>query len=185
MTGDKKQQTHDRILRAAARAIRAHGYSGASVADIMKDAGLTHGGFYAHFDSREAMLAEALDHAADDARTTLLEGARLRGDAGDDPLEALVATYLSDRHASATDGGCALAALGSETRRQGPEIRHVATRRLKDLLALIARAKGKRDVDELAVLSTLVGALVLARAVDDPALSKQIRAAARRAVLDE
>ncbi|HEY6174840.1 MAG TPA: TetR/AcrR family transcriptional regulator, partial [Kofleriaceae bacterium] len=69
--GSSKAETHERIVKTAARAIREHGYDGASVADVMKQAGLTHGGFYAHFESRDAMLAEAVDCAAGEGRTRL------------------------------------------------------------------------------------------------------------------
>ena len=174
-TGGKKAETHDRIVRAAAKAIRRDGYAETGVAEVMHEAGLTHGGFYAHFSSREAMLAEALDRAAADANASLAERAT-----GDDPLAALVASYLSDRHVAATDAGCTIAALGGETRRQGPAIRKVATRHLTALVDTIAKLEPA--VDPLAALSTLVGALVIARIVDDPALSKRVREAAARVV---
>src|SRR3954471_10244003 len=130
LTGTKKAETHERILRTAAAAIRRHGYDGVSVADIMKEAGLTHGGFYAHFESREAMLAEALERAGAESLETLsgsVEAAPSR-----EALEALVASYLSERHLASPEAGCTLAALGSETRRQSPAVRRAATRRIKE-----------------------------------------------------
>jgi len=181
----KKQETHDRIVRTAAAAIRKHGFAGTSVADIMEQAGLTHGGFYAHFDSRDAMLAEALDRGAGEA----LEGLARAPDgaAPGAALEALVASYLSDRHLAAPEAGCTLAALGSEAPRQTAEVRRVATRRAKEMADLIARqlpgwgsATGHEDA--LAVMSCLVGAMVIARAVDDPALGKAIRGAAAKLI---
>ena len=177
----KKQETHDRIVRTAATAIRRDGYDGASVADIMDAAGLTHGGFYAHFDSRDAMLAEAVDHAAGDALDRL--GKASDGVAAGEALAAVVASYLSDRHVAAPERGCALAALGSETPRQTPEVRHVMTRRIREFADLLARQMpgwgepGRHD-DALAAMSAMVGALVIARAVDDPALGKAVRTAA-------
>jgi AcrR family transcriptional regulator len=182
--GTKKAETHDRIVREAAKAIRRDGYAGTSVADVMHAAGLTHGGFYAHFPSREAMLAEGLDLAAAEAAESLLGAAARRAAADDiDPLEALVDSYLSDRHVAATETGCTIAALGSETRRQSPEIREVATERTQELLKMIERQAGGRE-QALAALSTMVGALVIARIVDDPALSAEVRAAAKKAVLE-
>jgi TetR/AcrR family transcriptional regulator, transcriptional repressor for nem operon len=183
--GTKKQETHDRIVRTAGAAIRKHGFQGISVADLMEEAGLTHGGFYAHFESRDAMLAEALDEAANDSLGRLSKVAD--GAPPEDALDATVDYYLSDRHVDAVERGCTLAALGTETVRQSPEIRRVATRRARELADLIERqmsgwGKSARHEDALGVMSTIVGALVIARLVDDPKLSKDIRASAKRLV---
>src|SRR3954469_10475131 len=105
-TGTKKAETHERILRTAAAAIRRHGYDGVSVADIMKEAGLTHGGFYAHFDSREAMLAEALERAGAESLESLSRSAESLPSS--ERLESLVASYLSDRHLGSPESGCTL-----------------------------------------------------------------------------
>src|SRR5437763_10390580 len=113
-----KEATHDRIVEAAARAIRRSGYNGTGVADIMKAAGLTHGGFYAHFPSREAMLAEAADRAGAEA---VAASARIAGAAPpEQALEALVRAYLSKTHVEGAERGCPVAALGSEMPRQAP-----------------------------------------------------------------
>ncbi len=182
----KKERTHERILDSAARAIRRAGYDGASVAEIMKEAGLTHGGFYAHFPSRDALLVEAAEHAA--ARgLAKLTSADEGGGAG---LAALAERYLSDQHVAASEDGCLLAALGSETGRQSPELRAIATRHVRRFAQLLnrllpkkrGRTEAEADEEALAALSTLVGALILARAVDRPELSRAIRAAAQRAV---
>lgn len=181
----KKQETHDRIVRTAAAAIRKHGFNGISVADIMEEAGLTHGGFYAHFESREAMLAEALDRAAGE---TLEQLSKVADTAKPDhALDKTVDTYLSDRHVAEPEHGCTLAALGSETARQSPEVRKVTTRRVRELADLLERqmsgwGKAERHEDALAVLSTMVGALLIARAVDDPQLSREIRSSAKRMI---
>src|SRR5437763_7836428 len=108
----RKDVTHERIVDAAARAIRRSGYAGTGVADIMKDAGLTHGGFYAHFASREAMLAEAADRAGAEGMAALMHVA----DAAPPQraLEALVQAYLSAEHVENAETGCAVAALCSE-----------------------------------------------------------------------
>jgi AcrR family transcriptional regulator len=181
----KKQETHDRIVRTAAAAIRKHGFHGISVADLMEEAGLTHGGFYAHFASRDAMLAEALDEAANDSLGRL---SKVADDAKpEEALDTTVDYYLSDRHVAATERGCTLAALGTETTRQSPEIRRVATRRIREMADLIERqmsgwGKTARHEDALGVMSTIVGALLISRIVDDPQLSKDIRASAKRMV---
>lgn len=183
--GSIKAETHERIVETAARAIRAQGYAGASVADVMKEAGLTHGGFYAHFASRDAMVEEALDRAADEGRTRLTAVAE-----GAEPghaLEAIVASYLADRHVEHPESGCTLAALGSETARQAPALRRIATRQVKRLASLLAAqlpggdTPGNRD-RALTALCGMVGALSLARAVDDPALSRALRDAVSRSI---
>lgn len=176
-----KEVTHDRIVDAAARAIRRSGYNGTGVADIMKAAGLTHGGFYAHFTSREAMLAEAADRAGSEA-VVLME----RVAAAVPPqqaLQAMIQAYLSEDHVKSIETGCATAALGSEMPRQAPEVRRAATRRIKEMIDLVARQLpdwGQPGAHEhaLAAVSTMVGALVLARAVDDARLSDALREAA-------
>jgi TetR/AcrR family transcriptional regulator, transcriptional repressor for nem operon len=183
--GTKKQETHDRIVRTAAAAIRKHGFEGISVADLMEEAGLTHGGFYAHFASRDAMLAEALDEAANDSLGRLSKAAD--GAKPEEALDTTVDYYLSDHHVATPERGCTLAALGSETTRQSPEIRRVATRRVRELADLIERqmsgwGKTARHEDALGVMSTIVGALLIARVVDEPRLSKDVRASAKRMV---
>src|SRR5271154_4013919 len=115
-----KAVTHERIVEAAARAIRRSGYDGTSVADIMKEAGLTHGGFYAHFPSREAMLAEAADRAG--AETVAVSTRVAAAARPQQALQALVRAYLSDEHVNNVETGCPIAALGSEMPRQAPEV---------------------------------------------------------------
>src|SRR3954470_6570605 len=109
----KKEETRGRILRAAARAIRKHGYEGVGVADVMKEAGLTHGGFYAHFPSRDALLAQAAEQAGIESMENMSRA--LAPAKPGDELMALVDSYLADRHVEAAEQGlgCALAAAGS------------------------------------------------------------------------
>jgi len=181
----RKEATHERIVEAAARAIRRSGYDGTGVADIMKDAGLTHGGFYAHFASRDAMLAEAADRAGAEANAA---SARIAADAPPrEALHALVRAYLSRAHLENPDRGCPVAALGSEMPRQAPQVRRAATRRIKEMIDLVARQspdRGKPEAHEraLVTVSTMVGALVLARAVDEPRLSSAVRSAVLEAL---
>ena len=176
----RKEATHERIVGAAARAIRRSGYSGTGVADIMKEVGLTHGGFYAHFASREAMLAEAADLAGAESVATLT------GVAASAPprqaLQSMIQAYLSKAHVEDAASGCPMAALGSEMPRQATRVRRAATRRIKEMIDVVARhapGQGEPGAYEqaLVTVATMVGALVLARAVDDPKLSKAVRAA--------
>jgi len=176
-----KEATHDRIVEAAARAIRRSGYNGTGVADIMKDAGLTHGGFYAHFASREAMLAEAADRAGSEAVEMMERMAATVPH--QEVLAAMMQAYLSKAHVEGIETGCATAALCSEMPRQAPEVRRAATRRIKEMIDLVARQSpdwGQPGAHERALftIATMVGTLVLARAVDDPKLSDALRKAA-------
>ncbi|HSV57696.1 MAG TPA: TetR/AcrR family transcriptional regulator [Variovorax sp.] len=176
-----KNATHERIVAVAARAIRRSGYDGTGVADIMKEAGLTHGAFYAHFTSREAMLAEAAGRAcAESAAAAADVVARVPSDMA---LASMLGAYLSREHLEHAEIGCPLAALGSETSRQAAEVRRVATRHIKEVIDLLARQSpdwGQSSAHEraLVTIATMVGALMLARAVDDAVLSDGLREAA-------
>src|SRR6186713_2577976 len=119
----RKEETHERIVEAAARAIRRHGYAGLGVADVMKDAGLTHGGFYAHFESRDALLVEALERAGRESADSVARSTALRAAKGISPFRALVDAYLADRHLVSMDSGCPVAALGSDMPRQSDLVR--------------------------------------------------------------
>jgi AcrR family transcriptional regulator len=176
-----KEASHERIVSAAARAIRRSGYDGTGVADIMKEAGLTHGAFYAHFPSREAMLAEAAARAC--AETAAATAGVVSSVPAEQALNAMLRTYLSPEHLAQVELGCPLAALGSETARQAPEVRRVTTRHVKEMIDLVARQSpdwGQPAAHEraLVTVATMVGTLMLARAVDEPALSASLCEAA-------
>jgi len=186
----KREQTHQRILEVAARALRRNGFGGVGVADVMKGAGLTHGGFYAHFDSREALLVEALEHA-DAASTANLERrvAALR-EQGASPLAALVTAYLSEEHLSAheTGLGCVVAALGSEMAHQEATLREVARSRIERLVAHVEAAlaeEGRTDAagQALVLAGAMVGALQIARTFGPDAQGSAMLAASRKALL--
>ncbi|UUZ68008.1 TetR/AcrR family transcriptional regulator [Polaromonas sp. P2-4] len=176
-----KEASHERIVSAAARAIRRGGYDGTGVADIMKEAGLTHGAFYAHFTSREAMLAEAASRAC--AESAAVVAGVVASVPPGQALASMLRTYLSREHLEQIEMGCPLAALGSETPRQAPEVRRVTTRHIKEMIDLVARQSpdwGQPGAHEraLVTVATMVGTLLLARAVDEPALSDSLCAAA-------
>ncbi|MNQ28981.1 putative HTH-type transcriptional regulator YxaF [compost metagenome] len=187
MASRRKELSHERIVDAASRAIRREGYSGVGVAEVMKEAGLTHGGFYAHFPSRDALLAAAMDRAGQDGAARLSQGMARRRAEGASPLRAWVETYLSEAHLAGCEGGCPVSALASEIPRQSPEVREVAATRVQRLLdalgqVLPASAGGHAAV---AVTSTLVGALQLARALGDTPQGRAVLASARQAILDQ
>lgn len=179
----RKEVTHERIVGAAARAIRRSGYDGTGVADIMKEVGLTHGGFYAHFPSREAMLAEAADRAGAESVAALTEIATAAPPR--EALRALIEAYLSDEHIAHPESGCPAAALGSEMPRQAPKVRRAATRRIREVIDLVTRHSPDQGMPgaherSLVTVAAMVGGLVLARAVDDPKLSEALRRASLR-----
>ena len=167
-------RTRERIVEAAALEFRRNGLAGTGLADLMAAAGLTHGGFYRHFASKDQLVAEAcaaaMESAAKTSATALSHHRKRSG------LEALAANYLSKTHRDDRAGGCPFAGLGSELVRADETTRTVLTEGLLKYTDLIAsQLKGMRpDLAKrraLAALSTMVGAMILARIVTDPKLS--------------
>ena len=182
---DHKARTRERILDEAASAIRAAGPQGVSVGGLMKKAGLTHGGFYAHFGSKDDLVAEAIGHMFGGPYTNF---AKLTE--GKPPAEALAAYvdfYLSARHRDARDRGCPLPALSGDLARMPASARArfgEGAERLRGSIAGLLEAMGRDDSDTLAssAIAEMVGAVALARATDDRERSDQILAATREAV---
>lgn len=179
-TISRKEATHERIVEVAARVIRRSGYDGTGVADIMKEAGLTHGGFYAHFESRIALLAEAGDRAG--AESVALASRVAAAAPAGQALQAMMEAYLSREHISAIETGCPVSALGSEMPRQAPEVRRAATIHIKEMIDLFARQLpnwGQPQAHEqaMALVCAMIGTTMLARAVDDSKLSEALCAA--------
>jgi AcrR family transcriptional regulator len=183
----RREITHDRIVETAARAIRRAGYQGVGVADIMKEAGLTHGGFYAHFASRDALLVEAVDRAGKDGSAAIAQRMAERRAKGASAFRALVDAYLSDAHLASTEQGCPVAALCSEMPRQAPEVREASAKRIQGLVKLVKTTLPEKvSADSaLAIASSLVGALQLARALGDNAQGKALLKANRQILLSQ
>jgi len=181
----KRELSHERILDAAARAVRRQGYAGVGVAEVMKEAGLTHGGFYAHFKSRDALLAAALDHAGAGSAQVLARRIERAHGAGLSPLRALVEGYLSEAHVAAAELGCPVAALGSEMNRQHEDVLAASRRRVQGLIGMVRQALPADAPAQQAqvIASTLVGTLQLARALGEDAGG--LLQAARDALLDQ
>jgi AcrR family transcriptional regulator len=165
----RREQSHGRILDAAARALRRQGYAGVGVAEVMKEAGLTHGGFYAHFKSRDALLAAAIEHAAADSVKTLSRRIKALREAGASPVRALVDAYLGDEHVASCERGCPVAALGSEIARQGEELLELSRARVTRLVKHVQATLPPGTPPEHAFLfaSSLVGAVQMARALGE------------------
>lgn len=168
---EQARQNRQRVVEVAAALFRERGLHGVGVADIMAAAGLTHGGFYGHFANKDALAVEALNAA-------LAEERRETGD-------AFIGNYLSLAHVHHPGRGCPLAALASDVAREPPgsAVRTRFTKGVEGLASLLAKltprlAKDRRRQQSLAALSTLVGAVILARAVDDEALAKELLEAA-------
>jgi TetR/AcrR family transcriptional regulator, transcriptional repressor for nem operon len=183
----RKQMTHERIVDTAARALRGTGFNGVGVADIMKQAGLTHGGFYAHFPSRDVLLAEALERAGQHSGEVMRQSIGTARARGTSPFRALVEGYLSERHLNSPESGCPVAALASEMPRQADEVREAAAKQVQSLLASVEAALPPSHAEgaAAAVASQLVGALQLARTLGDNAKGRRHLAATRRFLLEQ
>jgi TetR/AcrR family transcriptional repressor of nem operon len=174
---EQAAENRERIVETAARMFRENGFDNVSVDAIMNAAGLTHGGFYGHFESKEALVEEAVERALERG---------VRKQSRHTNLGGLVSDYLSERHCADRANGCAITALGSDIVRQGKGVRCGLTTHVRAQLDRFtrllkggtARSKRRRAITSLA---GMVGGLTLARAVDDPALSKEILAATRDA----
>ena len=178
VTREEAAANRERILEVAGALFRERGFDGIGVADIMKRAGLTHGGFYGHFASKDDLAAEITSRVL--GRDGWLE--RLTGTARPSP-GAIVRAYLSRRHRDDPGRGCLFAALGSDVVRQPRSVRRAFTDGLRLRVealrrVLPGRSAAARRREALAMLSGLVGALILSRAVDDPKLSDEILDAA-------
>ncbi|MBX3272751.1 MAG: TetR/AcrR family transcriptional regulator [Sandaracinaceae bacterium] len=179
-SSEQKARSRARIVEAASRLFRGRGYRDTSVDDLMADAGLTRGGFYAHFESKAALLGAALEAAFAESRRNLFEGrlAALRGDAW---RRAASERYLSREHQRRPEEGCAVPALGAEVARAEPEVRDAFEAEVRAILdAMSERLDGDR-ARAMRLLSTWVGATLLSRAVHSPRLADAIRRAAREA----
>lgn len=163
---DQVAKHRARILEAAGRLFRQRGFDGVSVAEIMKEAGLTHGAFYGYFPSKEALIAEAAAQALAPATKYV-------------PAAQYADTYLSTRHRDNRAGGCMFAGLGSEAVRGSDDLRHAMTEALqRQIDRFAAESEGRTEKERrraaIATWSSMVGAVLLARLVDDESLSKEI-----------
>ncbi|AUC97615.1 MULTISPECIES: TetR/AcrR family transcriptional regulator [Bradyrhizobium] len=183
---EHKQETHARIVKKAATRLREKGAHGIGVADLMKDAGLTHGGFYAHFDSREALVIEAFNYAMDRANE------RWRKVTAEVPpekrLALIVDGYLTTLHRDEPGQGCAVPALGAEIARESPKTRKAFALKLDQMIEMIAdqiqdmpRKAARKQA--MATLATMMGTIVMSRIAGNGEMSDEILSAGREAVL--
>ena len=185
---EHKAETHARIVSKAAVRLRENGIHGIGVADLMKEAGLTHGGFYAHFDSRESLVIEAFSKTMDSSLRNWRKLAEASPPAK--RLSAMVESYLSPQHRDAPGQGCAVPTLGGDIVRESPRTRRAFAAKIQEMVGVVAEmcphsspAAAKREA--LAIMSTIVGSLLLSRIAGSGALSEEILQAGRDAVLAE
>lgn len=178
-------QTRSRIVEEASYGLRQGGADGMSVADLMKLAGLTHGGFYAHFESREALVIEAFALAMDRTVSRWLK--LMKGMPIDERFDVIVESYLSPRHRGDRAHGCVLPALGTDIARSSQKARRIFARKLDEMIDVVARLfpeKSLKEARQIATgaLATMMGSIALARAVGDKKLSDEILEAGRHAL---
>ncbi len=170
---------HEKILEEASRLFRERGFDGVGIVDIMKSAGLTHGAFYSHFPSKDALVAEANARALADTTKQVKQAAL-----GEDPIQVFAADYLSESHLRDAGHGCSLPAVGSDLAREPEVVRTACTRELQTLVDTLSGEFPWKGSDPRAqawlYLSALVGGMTLARATNDGVLAVEILQAVRQ-----
>ncbi|MDE1148364.1 MAG: TetR family transcriptional regulator [Azospirillaceae bacterium] len=178
VTKEQMARNRARILDEAGRLFRERGFAAVSVAEVMKAAGLTHGGFYGHFRSKDDLIAQVIANASG------------YGESKVDDLCAFIDQYLSTAHRDRADAGCPTAAFAGLMRDQAPEARAALARKLGGQIDRFAAGMPGNTPDErrraaIGSFSAMVGALVLARAIDDPALSGELLNQTRAWIADD
>jgi TetR/AcrR family transcriptional repressor of nem operon len=173
---EDKANSRAKIVAAAAHRIRKTGLTGFSIADVMKDADLTHGGFYGHFESRDELVAAALDQALRRSKVVYDSDAQLS-------LKQIVTEYLSRAHRDAPPDGCAVVALGSEIARSDGEAREVMNTHLKKYFQKISEVLGNNRELAIPIVCMMNGALTLSRLLDDKAMSDKVLKDTRNLIL--
>ncbi|MGV8989437.1 MAG: TetR/AcrR family transcriptional regulator [Cypionkella sp.] len=174
------EENHQAVINSASRLFREHGFDGIGLKDLMQGAGLTQGGFYKQFASKEDLIAQASGRSMEMARQRLSDAVAKSPDA---PLEAVIAFYLSSEHIVEKAKGCPIVALGADAARQGPEVKARfeagVQAHLRMLTDLIGTAPNDPPSDKaMVLLSLMVGALTLSRAVNDQSLANSLLEAA-------
>jgi TetR/AcrR family transcriptional repressor of nem operon len=179
------EENRQTVIDVASRLFRQHGFDGIGLKDLMEGAGLTQGAFYKQFASKADLAAQASRRAMERAFNRFSAAGAANPD---DPLGAAIALYLSAEHCEEKMDGCPVVALGSDAARQGVDVKASFEAGITEYLAMLGRWVGEADGEEpggkaMAILSTMVGAVVLSRAVNDEHLSKQFLEAAAKSVM--
>lgn len=181
------EENRQTVIDVASRLFREHGFDGIGLKDLMAGAGLTQGAFYKQFESKDDLAAQASKRALESASGRWSAAAESNPE---DPLSAVVDFYLSMGHCAEKTDGCPVVALGSDAARQGPDVKAAFEAGIKQYLEMMGSWAGKADGGEadgkaMAMLSTMVGAVLLARAVNDEQMSKRFLQAAAESVLSQ
>jgi TetR/AcrR family transcriptional repressor of nem operon len=176
-----KVASHQRIVEITATRLRVDGLSRPAIGELMKEAGLTHGGFYRHFGSRDELVDESIVRALWDGARRIADAVGAERDSGGDPLAGLIAAYLSPEHRDDLAGSCAVATLGADVARASDRTRSAYGDQVRSYLRVIEGLLDEPDPETrrrraVLTLSALVGAVIMARAVSDPELSGELLA---------
>lgn len=179
---EHKAETHQKIVKDASRRVRAEGLTGAAVSSVMRDTGLTHGGFYKHFESKDQLVMESLSEAFGEMADRLTQaGERSRPETA---WKAIVKTYLSPEHCDHAECGCPLAALAPELARANATMKaqileEMAKYKNRMLLFMPGRRIADKERAFFAIFSTMIGAVEMARVLPEPAMREKVLATAR------
>ena len=170
---EEAAETRERIIRKASKEFNQHGIAGTGLADVMKSAGLTHGGFYKHFLSKDELVAEALEEGLDKSFRGMEQAAE------EGAIEEVINEYLSCVHRDDFDNACPLPALGTELWRAGGKTRQKASQGVLRFVSIVEKhLKGipakERSARAHAIVAALVGSMMLSRIVTDPKLSDRL-----------
>ncbi|MGH8509247.1 MAG: TetR/AcrR family transcriptional regulator [Gammaproteobacteria bacterium] len=183
---EEAARTRQEIIKAASTLLRERGLHGISVAELMSEIGLTHGGFYTHFDSKEALTSEAMEAAFGESVTgwhKVLENARTKSG-----FASLVDLYLTEEHLRDPGTGCAVPALGSEIARAGPAVRESVAKGISEMIETLSKqiddtSPERKKERAIATVACLVGAIVMARCVNDQPTARSYLKATRSQLL--
>lgn len=178
------EENRQNVIGVASRLFRQHGFDGIGLKDLMEAAGMTQGAFYKQFESKEDLIAEASARALE---STTDHWSKAIAANADDPLGAVIAFYLSNGHRKEKRDGCPLVSLGADAARQSAEVKASFEAGIREHLRMVSRLLSAADTEEkharaMAILATMVGAVTLSRAVNDPRLAKSFLDAAAKSV---
>lgn len=173
-----KQRVREKIVGSAAEAFRKNGIKEVSVPQIMKGAGLTHGGFYAHFANKDQLVAEACHKAIEETIALLQNATDQRAD--DSKIQTVIDYYLSTTHRDNLEKSCILPTLSSEISRSTEEVKQTFTEEVTRFISFVSGMIGNNDQKSMAIISAMVGSLLLARSVNDAELSQNILDASKQ-----
>ncbi|WGD32247.1 TetR/AcrR family transcriptional regulator [Ancylobacter sp. WKF20] len=180
------EENRQTVINVASRLFREHGFDGIGLKDLMAGAGMTQGAFYKQFESKEDLVAQASQRALDEALSRWSAAAALKPD---NPLSAVVDFYLSREHCGERADGCPVVALAADAARHGPDVRASFESSFKEYVALtkgwIGDGDQESDARAMAILATMVGAVLIARAVNDEEVSRQFLQAAAGSVMSQ